>query len=155
MKRSINRTMQFAILGAVGLTALAAVFVACSSDSAGLSDQSDSGTEDSGVDVSTADVSNSKDSPSSDSSNNTDSPLGTDGGEAGPALTPPGCFAGTPTTNAEIINACTNAQYVIIDNSARIGLCDGGMLPALVPPPVEAGTDAAPDAGATSDAGAD
>jgi hypothetical protein len=152
MKRRFNRTMQIAILGAVGVTALAAVFVACGGDSAGPSNQSEAGTEDGSVDVSVTDVSNSKDSPS-ESSSNTDAPVGTDGGEAGPALTPPGCFAGIPTTNSEIINACTNAQYVVIDNCARIGLCDGGMLPALVPPPVEAGADAAPDAGATSDAG--
>jgi hypothetical protein len=149
MKRRFNRTMQIAILGAVGLTALAAVFVACGSDSAGPSNQSEAGTEDGSVDVSVGDGSKSTDGPASESSSNIDGPLG---GETGPALTPPGCYAGTPTTNAQIINACTNAQYFVIDNCARIGLCDGGMLPALVPPP-EAGTDAAPDAGATSDAG--
>jgi hypothetical protein len=145
MKRPSKRTLQIAILGAVGLTTLAAVFAACGGENAGPSNQSEAGTEDSSMDVSVADGSKSNDGPSSESSSNPDAPVVTEDGEAGPAPTPPGCFAGMPTTNAEIINACTNAQYVVIDNCMRIGLCDGGTLPALVPPP-EAGTDAS-DAG--------
>jgi hypothetical protein len=49
------------------------------------------------------------------------------------------------------MNACTDSQYVVIDNCARIGLCDGGSLPALVSPPVDAGTDG----GQTGDSGSD
>ena len=38
------------------------------------------------------------------------------------------------------------AAYFVFDNCARIGYCDGGSLPALVSPPVDAGVDAADSA---------
>jgi hypothetical protein len=55
---------------------------------------------------------------------------------------PPGCFAGTPVNSIDFLNACTTAAYVVFDNCARIGYCDGGTLPALVTPTVDAGVDA-------------
>src|SRR5207248_2390540 len=49
--------------------------------------------------------------------------------------------------------AFASASYVVFDNCARLGICDGGALPARVPPPVDAGPEAGPDTG--SDTGAD
>ncbi len=38
--------------------------------------------------------------------------------------------------NADFYNEkCTNSSCVPFDNCARIGLCDGAALPALIPPP--------------------
>jgi hypothetical protein len=67
--------------------------------------------------------------------------------DAGPML-PPGCFAGVPTTPLDFLNACTSSAYVLFDNCARLGYCDGGALPDRVPPPP-------PDAGVSSDGSAD
>jgi len=69
---------------------------------------------------------------------------------------PPGCFTGTPVNTLDFQNACTTAAYVIFDNCARIGYCDGGTLPPLVSPPVDAGPDTSTpaDTGA-GDTGAD
>ena len=60
---------------------------------------------------------------------------------------PDGCFAGTPTTNDELLNACTATpdDCLPFDNCAQIGACDGGLPPTSDPP---GGT-----ASATSDAG--
>lgn len=44
------------------------------------------------------------------------------------------CFEGVPTTNDELLNKCTDAQCIPFDNCARLGLCDGAELPALVDP---------------------
>ena len=72
------------------------------------------------------------------------------------AGSPPGCFAGTPVNSLDFENACTTADYVVFDNCARIGYCDGGTLPALVTPPVDAGAPDAADAAAdAADAAAD
>lgn len=61
---------------------------------------------------------------------------------SGAPLGPPGCFSGTPTTYTELMNACTTAEYVVVDNCGRLGYCEGGTLPARVPPPpVDAGAD--------------
>ncbi len=50
-------------------------------------------------------------------------------------LGPPGCFLGTPRTQAEFSNACTAAQCLPFDNCTRLGLCQSGTaLNALVPP---------------------
>lgn len=65
-----------------------------------------------------------------------------------------GCFRCTPTTNDELLNACTNATFEPFDNRARIAdfdpnnprppLVDGG----ATPPPFDAGAPASPsDAG--------
>ncbi|MBX3234304.1 MAG: hypothetical protein KIT84_21560 [Labilithrix sp.] len=69
--------------------------------------------------------------------------------DAGETFGHPGCFRGTPTTNEELLNACTRAACVPFDNCARLGLCDGGLLGAIPPtgtPPPAAVT---PDSGAT------
>jgi hypothetical protein len=50
-------------------------------------------------------------------------------------LGPTGCFFGTPTTNAEFLNACSTAACRPFDNCARIGLCDGGAPPSDPTPP--------------------
>jgi hypothetical protein len=50
-------------------------------------------------------------------------------------LGPTGCFFGTPTTNAEYLNACSAAACRPFDNCARIGLCDGGAPPSDPTPP--------------------
>lgn len=39
-------------------------------------------------------------------------------------LGPEGCFAGTPQTQTDYLNACSTAQNVPFDNCARLGLCD-------------------------------
>ncbi len=66
-------------------------------------------------------------------------PAATDAGvDAGPPLGPPGCFRGTPSTDLEFYNACTNASFLAFDNCARVGLCDGGAEVAITRP--DAGT---------------
>ena len=67
-----------------------------------------------------------------------------DDGDADAASCPPGCFSGTPTTDIEFFNACTNSSCVVFDNCKRIGMCDGAA-PALLAPPV-------PEAGAVLEA---
>jgi hypothetical protein len=49
-------------------------------------------------------------------------------------LGPPGCFLGTPTTQAEYLNACSTAKYVAFDNCERLGLCSGLMPPTTTEP---------------------
>jgi hypothetical protein len=133
MSQSRNRVLALAFIVSA---ASAATIIACSGDdSSPVTSTPDAGT------LTDARVTPSKDVVQPDA------PIQ-------PTGVPPGCFSGTPTTNAELINACTESQYVVIDNCARIGLCDGGALPARVPPPVDAGTDAAADARAdAADAG--
>ena len=47
-----------------------------------------------------------------------------------------GCVPTPKTRNADFYNeSCTNASCVPFDNCARLGLCDGAALPALVSPP--------------------
>lgn len=47
-----------------------------------------------------------------------------------------GCVPTPKTRNADFYNEkCTNSSCVPFDNCARIGLCDGGALPALISPP--------------------
>jgi hypothetical protein len=60
-----------------------------------------------------------------------------------------GCFAGTPQTNSDFVNACTSAQCIPFDNCATLGLCgpDAGFLPATTPPVSEAGAATTSDAG--------
>ena len=78
------------------------------------------------------------------------------GTDAAPAGKPPGCFAGTPSTHLQFLNACTTSDYVLFDNCARIGFCDGGTLPALRDPrPVDAGVDSGTDSGPGIDAAID
>lgn len=48
--------------------------------------------------------------------------------------TPPGCVRGQATTNEQLLNACTTSDYFTFDNCARLGLCSGAALPALIPP---------------------
>jgi hypothetical protein len=57
------------------------------------------------------------------------------GGGGGAGGGGPTCFSGTPTTDAEFFNQCTNATCVEFDNCARLGLCNGAALPALIDPP--------------------
>ena len=50
-------------------------------------------------------------------------------------LGPDGCFAGTPQTTQDYLNACSIAECVPFDNCARLGLCDSSMqMPATVDP---------------------
>lgn len=49
-------------------------------------------------------------------------------------LGPVGCFYGTPKTDLEHFNACTTG-CLDFDNCARLGLCNGEALPALLPRP--------------------
>jgi ABC-type phosphate transport system substrate-binding protein len=64
------------------------------------------------------------------------------------------CYACTPTTTTEFLNACTSSVCVPFDDSMRISGFDGGF-PPITPPVVDAGvpdTAAPPDA-AMTDAG--
>jgi ABC-type phosphate transport system substrate-binding protein len=66
----------------------------------------------------------------------------TDGGEimeAGVTNGFDGCFPGNPTTNNELLNACTPATCIAYDNCAHLGLCNDAALPSTIDPP-EAGT---------------
>jgi hypothetical protein len=76
---------------------------------------------------------------------------GGDGGDGG-CIGPNGCWACTPTSNDQIINACTPAECVVFDKS-RLGkflLADGGLPPLSPASAVDAGTDSGPsDAGST------
>src|SRR5262249_20631037 len=45
-----------------------------------------------------------------------------------------GCFMGTPTTDLDFFNACTDAGCEPFDNCARVGLCDAGLPKLIVPP---------------------
>src|SRR5262249_20058877 len=48
---------------------------------------------------------------------------------------PEGCFAGTPQTQNDYLNACSTAATVPFDNCARLGLCDPmAQIPAAVTP---------------------
>jgi len=49
-------------------------------------------------------------------------------------LGPPGCFRGAPSSEEQFRNQCTTSQCFPFDNCARLGLCDGASLPALIPP---------------------
>ncbi len=57
------------------------------------------------------------------------------GGAGGTGGAGPTCFSGTPTTDVQFYNQCTNATCVEFDNCARLGLCNGAALPPLVDPP--------------------
>lgn len=47
-----------------------------------------------------------------------------------------GCTPKVPVTQEDILNEpCTSSQCIDFDNCARLGMCDGGALPALVAPP--------------------
>jgi hypothetical protein len=46
---------------------------------------------------------------------------------------PPGCVSGTPSTDADFFNQCTNSQFMRFDNCARLGLCNGEIPPLLDP----------------------
>ncbi|MFI5301104.1 MAG: hypothetical protein ACHREM_23720 [Polyangiales bacterium] len=74
-----------------------------------------------------------------------------DGGSTGPTTTPdtnldvaieaatlapPGCFSGAPSQPLEFLNACTDADFVVFDNCARLGFCADSALPDRVAPPV-------------------
>ena len=50
-------------------------------------------------------------------------------------LGPEGCFAGTPQSQSDYLNACSVAACVPFDNCARLGMCDPmATLPATVDP---------------------
>jgi hypothetical protein len=75
-----------------------------------------------------------------------ESPTGTEGIDAGTdasgVLGPPGCFTGTPATDVQFYNRCTNADHLAFDNCARIGLCNGATYDPtslIAPPAVDAG----------------
>ena len=59
-----------------------------------------------------------------------------------------GCFRGTPTTQAELLNACSAAECMPYDNCAMTGLCNDAALPDPTPP--DAAAAAAADAGANA-----
>jgi hypothetical protein len=50
-------------------------------------------------------------------------------------LGPPGCFYGDAVTSEQFQNQCTTAECLKFDNCARLHLCEGDALPALVDPP--------------------
>jgi hypothetical protein len=51
-------------------------------------------------------------------------------------LGPPGCTKRNPPNTAEEIQSqCTTAQCIPFDNCGRLGVCDGGALPDLIPRP--------------------
>jgi len=70
-----------------------------------------------------------------------DASSGSDAGSTA-ALGPPGCFRGTPSTDADFFNQCTTSQYQAFDNCARLHLCSN-QIPALLDPPA-AGVDSMP-----------
>ncbi len=46
------------------------------------------------------------------------------------------CVPKIPTTQDDFLNeTCTSAECIPFDNCARLAICDGGALPALVAPP--------------------
>lgn len=45
------------------------------------------------------------------------------------------CASGEPTTPAQFLNRCTDAQCIPFDNCARLGLCNGQARPARIDPP--------------------
>jgi hypothetical protein len=45
-----------------------------------------------------------------------------------------GCFTGTPTTDPQFLNQCTDAGCEPFDNCARLGLCGDAGLPPLKNP---------------------
>lgn len=49
-------------------------------------------------------------------------------------LGPKGCFFGTPKTDVEHLTACSTG-CLDFDNCARLGLCNGEALPAILPRP--------------------
>ncbi len=58
-------------------------------------------------------------------------------------LGPKGCFAGTPTSPTEYLNACTEAKSLAFDNCARLGIClTGSPLPEPMAPPQGGGLTA-------------
>ena len=119
------------LLSLVTLAFGAIVGVACSGDD----DVSDApiGTNDAGKDVASGQDTGT--GPTADTGTDTGSDTSTP-----PQGVPPGCFSGTPVNSLDFLNACTDAAYVVFDNCARLGYCDGG-LPALVTPTVDAGPD--------------
>ncbi len=68
-------------------------------------------------------------------------------------LGPPGCFYGEAGAPAQLATQCTAASCIPFDDCARLGICDGGALPPLVPPDAQV-TDAgsAGDGAGPSDA---
>jgi hypothetical protein len=61
----------------------------------------------------------------------TDSGQGDGGGDAGSCLGPMGCYACTPTTNDEFLNACNGMTCQAFDDQGRLPLLqpDGGLPP--------------------------
>lgn len=55
-------------------------------------------------------------------------------------LGPKGCFAGTPVSTLDYLNACTTAQSLSFDNCGRLGLCGPASVMPDPMPPVSAGT---------------
>jgi hypothetical protein len=47
---------------------------------------------------------------------------------------PPGCWQGTPSTDADFFNGCTTSQFQSFDNCARMHLCKGDVWPLIDPP---------------------
>ena len=70
--------------------------------------------------------------------------VGADGGRDNP-LGPPGCVRGTPSTDVDFFNQCTSSQYLVFDNCARLGLCQGEIPPLF--DPVPGGSAGPPSAG--------
>lgn len=53
-------------------------------------------------------------------------------------LGPEGCtLAGNSATNDELANSCSQSTCIPFDNCARLGLCNGEALPALIDPPAK------------------
>lgn len=50
-------------------------------------------------------------------------------------LGPPGCVNRAPTTEDDLLNRCTTGKCLPFDNCARLGLCNGAVLPAIKDPP--------------------
>lgn len=55
----------------------------------------------------------------------------------------PGCFPGTPETPEQLLNACTNAEWLPFDNCEKLGLCTGELPETVAPgaPPAPGATN--------------
>jgi hypothetical protein len=65
-----------------------------------------------------------------------DHPLAFDASTPVTLMGPPGCWQGTPSTDADFFNRCTTAQFQSFDNCARLKLCKGEVWPLIDPPAI-------------------
>jgi hypothetical protein len=67
--------------------------------------------------------------------------------DVGPELGPADCYPQKPTSNGQILNACTGAHCIPFDNCTRLKLCGDASVPGLIDPrdatPADTATTAA------------